>query len=78
MYVLLCRGFIFSYFGTMQAKMLMLHDHAEELTKKISSHENVTNPDNFGNWSPEEQEEVHRISLTCDKVFLKWTSIDVL
>lgn len=49
--------------------MLMLHDHAEELLKKITSHENVTNPESFGKWSPEEQQEVHRILNTCNKVF---------
>lgn len=58
------------------AKMTMLHDHAEELSKRIANHENITNPDSFGKWTLEEQEEVHRILVVCDKVIRKMRGLD--
>lgn len=57
------------------AKLMMLHDHAEELAKQVAT-DNRTNPEHLDGWSNEEKKEIYRVLEVCDNIIRKLRGLD--
>lgn len=45
----------------------MLHDHAEELVKKVVHHDAITN--STEEWTIEEENQAHKLLDACERVY---------